>query len=166
MRSLPRSGQLACAALIVLAACGAAGDEVDAELTEPFGQARVVLTHGEARVELDGYVADTPKLRRQGLQGWPTLPEDAGMVFVYEQETSGGFWMKDTLIELSIAFADADGRIHTILDMEPCAEEPCPTYSPGEPYQYALEVNQGAFADLGVQPGWQLDVTALRECCG
>lgn len=166
MRSLPRSGLVACAAAILLAACGASGDEVDEELTEPFGEARVVLTQGDERVELDGYVADTPELRRQGLQGWPALPERTGMVFVYGQETTGGFWMKDTLIELSIAFADADGRIHTILDMEPCAEEPCPTYAPDAPYQYALEVNQGAFADLGVEPGWELDVAALRACCG
>lgn len=166
MRSLPRPGQLACAALILLTACAAAGDEVDEELTEPFGQARVVLTEGDERVELDGYVADTPQLRRQGLQGWPTLPEGTGMVFIYGQETTGSFWMKDTLIELSIAFADADGRIHTILDMEPCAEDPCPTYAPDAPYQYALEVNQGAFADLGVQPGWTLETEPLRECCG
>lgn len=165
MHLLRRSGRLACAALLVLAGCAAPGDEVDEDLAEPFDEARVVLSEGDEEITLDVWVADTPELRRQGLQGWPTLPERTGMVFVYGQDTTGGFWMKDTLIELSIAFADADGRIHTILDMEPCQEDPCPTYDPDAPYRYALEVNQGAFAELGVAPGWQLEVAARQACC-
>ena len=53
--------------------------------------------------------------------------------------------MKDTLIPLSVAFADADGEIVTILDMEPCKADPCPVYDPGAPYRTALEANKGAF---------------------
>ena len=61
--------------------------------------------------------------------------------------------MKDTLIPLSIAFADADGTILSILDMDPCESDPCEIYDPGVPYRSALEVNQGAFDDWGVRVG-------------
>ena len=66
---------------------------------------------------------------------------------------SGGFWMKNTLIPLSIAFFDARGRILRMLDMEPCREEDCPLYDPGVPYHGALEVNRGAFQRWGVRAG-------------
>lgn len=131
--------------------------EPDEALAGSFGESRVELSGAERQIELAAYVADTPGLRRQGLQGWSGLPERTGMLFVYDQETTGGFWMKDTLIALSIAFADGSGRIHTILDMEPCDRDPCPTYTPEAPYQYALEVEQGLFDELGVKPGWSLD---------
>ena len=60
-----------------------------------------------------------------------TLPADAGMAFVYPEDVRGAFWMKDTLIPLSIAFYSGDGRILKILDMEPCKADPCPLYDPG-----------------------------------
>lgn len=134
--------------------------EVPEELTAPFDEGRVVLAGDDEAVGLDVYVADTPELRRRGLQGWPRLPERTGMLFVFEEDSTSGFWMKDTLIPLSIAFADADGRIHTFRDMEPCEAEPCPSYEPDAPYRYALEVEQGAFAALGVEPGWVLQIEA------
>ena len=81
--------------------------------------------------------------------GRTTLPADAGMVFVFSEDHRGPFWMKDTLIPLSIAFYAGDGRILKILDMEPCDADPCPLYDPEVAYRGALEVNQGAFAALG-----------------
>ena len=56
------------------------------------------------------------------------------MAFVWDEPTQGAFWMKDTLIPLSVAFWDEDGRIVGIVDMEPCATEPCPTYASPAPY--------------------------------
>ncbi len=82
-----------------------------------------------------------------------TLPEDAGMVFLWFGPTSGAFYMKDTLIPLSIAYFDERGRILKILDMEPCEQDPCKLYDPGITYWGALEVNQGAFERWGVEPG-------------
>jgi uncharacterized protein len=84
------------------------------------------------------------------------MPEDAGMLFLFPAEHSGGFWMKNTLIPLSIAFVDADGRIVRILDMEPCRADPCPIYDPSVAYRSALEVNRGAFAEWGVVEGDRL----------
>jgi uncharacterized membrane protein (UPF0127 family) len=78
------------------------------------------------------------------------------MLFEFDGDSTGGFWMKDTLIPLSIAFADADGTILRILDMEPCTAEPCRIYDPGVAYRRALEVNQGAFERWGVAEGDRL----------
>jgi uncharacterized protein len=145
---------------VTVAACASTPEGSAEELSEPFGQARISLTDGEEEVVLDVYVADTWSLRRQGLMGWESLPPGTGMLFVFDRDTDNGFWMKDTLIPLTIAFADADGGVHTVLDMEPCEADPCPTYEPERPYRYALEVAQGAFDDLGLgsSPGWRLAV--------
>jgi uncharacterized membrane protein (UPF0127 family) len=56
--------------------------------------------------------------------------------------------MKDTLIPLDIAFFDARRRLVGNLTMVPCTADPCPTYSPGTPFQFAVEANEGAFAGL------------------
>lgn len=92
--------------------------------------------------------------------GRESLPARGGMLFVFPDDTDGGFWMKDTLIPLSIAFADADGTILAILDMEPCRAEPCERYRPGVAYRYALEVNQGLFDEVGAEQGWRLELPA------
>ncbi|MBI4260287.1 MAG: DUF192 domain-containing protein [Actinobacteria bacterium] len=83
--------------------------------------------------------------------GRTDLARDRGMVFLFEGPTTGSFWMKDTLIPLQIAFWDEDGRIVSILSMEPCEEDPCPLYSPGASYVGALEVNAGALSEAGVE---------------
>jgi len=66
--------------------------------------------------------------------------------------------MKDTLIPLSVAFWDEDGWIVGIQDMEPCTEDPCPTYGSPEPYVGALEVNEGFFAEHGVTTGDRIEL--------
>lgn len=105
------------------------------------------------RVSLAVEVADSAAERRRGLSGRSSLGERAGMLFLYEDETDGGYWMKDTLIPLSIAFLDGAGRVLAILDMEPCRRDPCPVYDPGLSYRAALELERGAFARLGVDVG-------------
>jgi uncharacterized membrane protein (UPF0127 family) len=102
--------------------------------------------------------ADTPAERAHGLMGRTSLGTDEGMVFVFDGPTDGSFWMKDTLIPLSIAFWDEDGRIVGIRDMEPCTADPCPTYGSPEPYVGALEVDQGFFAEHGVVIGDRIEL--------
>lgn len=109
-------------------------------------------------MRLDVELAETPEERQQGLMHRQSLAERSGMLFLFQEPTSGGFWMKDTLIPLSIAFLDADGRILRILDMEPCRADPCPVYVPGVAYRAALEVNQGAFERAGVKVGDRVTV--------
>lgn len=127
----------------------------------PFGQGGVILDPGGVHVPMPVYVADDPDLRRQGLRGVEDLPREAGMVFLYSDDTRGGFTMQDTLIPLSIAFFDSAGTVLAVMDMDPCEAEPCPTHDPGVAYRGALEVNQGRFGDLGLgSSGWQVEVPA------
>jgi uncharacterized protein len=115
---------------------------------------------GTGLVEISVEVADSDDERRRGLMGRGSLPADAGMVFLFEREHEGGLWMKDTLIPLSAAFLDRDGRVLRIVDMTPCESDPCPVYDPGVSYVAAVEVNRGAFAQLGVAVG---DVARLER---
>ena len=94
-----------------------------------------------------------PKKRDKGLMFLEKLPENEGMLFVFSGETYGGFWMKNTLIPLSIAFLDSNGKILKILDMVPCKEDICPTYDPEISYHYAIEVNLGWFEKNQIKEG-------------
>jgi len=123
-------------------------------------KAQVVLTHGSVEKRIAVEVADSSSERERGLMGRTSLPADAGMVFVYDEDHRGPFWMKDTLIPLSIAFYDADGRILKILDMTPCKTDPCPLYDPEVAYRGALEVNAGAFEHWGISAGDRLRITS------
>jgi uncharacterized membrane protein (UPF0127 family) len=98
-------------------------------------------------------VAETPAQRRRGLMNRSSLADDAGMVFIFFNATTTGFWMKDTSIPLTVAFFGKDGRILRILDMDPCSKEPCHIYYPGLRYWGALEVNQGALGKWDVSVG-------------
>jgi uncharacterized membrane protein (UPF0127 family) len=66
-------------------------------------------------------------------------PKD-GMLFVFPTRTTGGFWMKNTLVPLTIVFFDSAGKRVRKLSMTPCREDPCPIYDPGRPYRFALEL--------------------------
>ncbi|MCB0990951.1 MAG: DUF192 domain-containing protein [Acidimicrobiales bacterium] len=109
---------------------------------------------------LDVLVASTSDQRRQGLmfvddmQGWD------GMWFVFDQPTDGGFWMKNTVMPLSIAWVSPDGVVVATADMEPCPAEPCPIYRADALYSAALEVPKGNLAGLGVEVGTQLDLVS------
>ena len=65
------------------------------------------------------------------------------MLFVFSESTSGGFWMKNTLVPLTIVFFDASGKRVRRLAMVPCREDPCPIYDPGRRYRFALELRAG-----------------------
>ncbi len=86
------------------------------------------------------------------------LAPNAGMVFLFDEPSTNRFWMKNTLIPLSIAFWDEAGRIVSIVDMAPCREEPCPLYSAGTPYIGAVEVNRGFFKSYGVKVGDRVEL--------
>jgi uncharacterized protein len=98
-------------------------------------------------------VADDAEERRRGLMGVHHLPDEEGMAFVFEQPVTTGFWMKDTLVPLSIAFVDEDDRVVGLKEMEPCAADPCPYYGVDEPYVMAIEANAGWFEEHGVREG-------------
>ena len=98
-------------------------------------------------------VADEDGERRRGLMGVEELPDDQGMAFVWPAPVQSEFWMKDTLVPLSIAFVDETGNVIDILDMQPCETDTCPTYGVDRPYVLAVEANLGWFDDHGVEAG-------------
>jgi len=112
---------------------------------QPFAEAKVP---GDPRVWLE--LAVTAEQQSRGLMFRPSLPEDQGMLFKFNQRTNGAFWMRNTLIPLSIAYIEDDGTVLDIQDMQPQSDDP---HYPARPYWYALEVNQGWFDRNGVAPG-------------
>lgn len=104
-------------------------------------------------------IANTPNERQTGLMNRSSLGADAGMLFVFPSDTNSWFWMKDTLIPLSIAFVKADGTIVHIEDMEPQTET---NHYSTEPYRYAIEANQGWFAAQGVVEGNPTDIAVIQ----
>ena len=95
-------------------------------------------------------VASTGAQRTLGLMSRPRMPESGGMLFLFPNPSSGGFWMRNTLIPLSIAYLAADGTVLAIRDGVPCD---LTILSPGLAYQNVLEVNQGWFQRHGMVVG-------------
>jgi uncharacterized protein len=111
-------------------------------------------------------VAADPATRARGLMEREQVPPGTGMVFLYPADVAESFWMKNTLVPLSIAFVAADGRVVSVAEMTPCKADPCPSYAPGGPYRYAIELAAGSFGDAGVGPGARVvpvDPAALPE---
>ncbi len=134
---------------LLLAACGSG----DPARLDGFESATITIDGRELAVA----VADTPTLRSRGLMSVTDLGGLDGMLFVFEESTNGGFWMKDTLIALDIAFFDAGGVFVDRITMEPCAEDPCLVYRPSGTYRYAVETPVGG---LGfVREGSILELT-------
>ena len=112
-----------------------------------------LLPEGGRRHTVRLEVAADPGTRARGLMGRTQVPPGSGMVFLYPGDVRESFWMKDTLVPLSIAFVAADGRVVSVAEMTPCRADPCPTYEPAGPYRYAVELAAGAFPAAGVAAG-------------
>jgi uncharacterized protein len=108
----------------------------------------VVQIDGQPRLSLE--LATTPEQRERGLMFRSSLDPDSGMLFVYNQPATEGYWMRNTLVPLSIAWLDHAGGIVDIQDMQPQTDD---THTPAAPYWYALETNQGWFQAHGVSVG-------------
>jgi uncharacterized protein len=141
------------AGIFVLGACSPQPLPAGGTPVPGFGEATLVIETDAREIQIGVEVADSAQERAQGLMFRQSLPRDGGMVFLQEDEAGGAFWMKDTLIPLSLAVWGPEGRIAAILDMEPCREEPCPLYDPEVSWVGAVEVNQGFFARNGVEVG-------------
>jgi uncharacterized protein len=98
-------------------------------------------------------VARTPDQRATGLMHRKDMPQHEGMLFVFEQPSVQCFWMKNTLLPLSIAFLADDGTVVNVRDMQPQALD---SHCSDKPVRYVLEMNQGWFAKRGVKPGSKL----------
>ncbi|WP_328189174.1 DUF192 domain-containing protein [Marinobacter sp. OP 3.4] len=121
-----------------------------------------LVTQSEAiPVELEQAIE--PLQHRFGLMERTSLPDNGGMLFVYQQERGprAGFWMYNTLIPLDIAWLDNDGVIVAMDTMEPCETESasqCPSWVPGVHHRNVLEMNAGFFEEHHVDIGDRLVV--------
>ncbi|MGH2452310.1 MAG: DUF192 domain-containing protein [bacterium] len=121
-----------------------------------FKKGTLVLLASGRRVVLQVEVAATPEARSRGLMNRERLPDNAGMLFIFEEQHRWGFWMKNTLIPLSIAFIDRHWRVVDIQDMAVAPnprEGPFTIYESRAPALYALEVRQGLFKQRGIGVG-------------
>jgi uncharacterized membrane protein (UPF0127 family) len=128
-----------------------------------FGEVTVVVHRSDGSTRTWCLLlADTDKLQEQGLMQVtdPALGGYDGMLFAFPSDTAGDFWMKDTLLPLSIVWSRADGTTAGIADMPPCPADTkdCPTYGPHTAYRYAIEVPEGGLARLGIDHGSTLEV--------
>lgn len=107
----------------------------------------------------DGFAVDlelalTPEEISRGLMFRPVLPENRGMLFLFDQPRLPSFWMKNTLIPLDLVFLDGAGTVvDVIADVQPCAADPCPNYPPSSPVRAVLEIGAGVAALHSLEVG-------------
>ncbi len=107
---------------------------------------------------IDAEVAADIGTRAKGLMHRTKLGNNLGMLFVFEQKAQHCFWMRNTLIPLSIAFLEDDGTILNIENMQPKSED---SHCPLKATRYALEMDQGWFTKKGIAVGDRLSAKGL-----
>jgi hypothetical protein len=114
-----------------------------------------VLVHTQNSIyQFKVEVVDTPALRSKGLMYRKEMPLNHGMLFIWDKDTRGGFWMKNTYIPLDIIFIDKNYQIiHIAKNTKPLSEK---LISPMKSYRYVLEINAGLSEKYKIKPGDQL----------
>ncbi len=142
---------------------------------DPLPLADLLISDGERWVAFAAETAVTQAEQSQGLMCRATVPDGTGMLFTFDQERGGGFWMFNTYVPLDIIFfGAADGSIASV-QMEPCPRrdgeadsvwsqrcgEESADYRHGITYTYALELRQGWLESQGFNTAdpWSLDIT-------
>jgi len=136
-----RKALLIIAAFGVLSFANAAGVDAPAMKT-------IAVKVGSHALKVE--VASTDDQRQRGLMFRKTMPRDVGMLFTFGEPGYHAMWMKNTLIPLSVAFIDNEGRILNIVDMQP---ETLDAHAAAGPARYAIETNKGWFTERGIKAG-------------
>lgn len=142
------------AVVAIIALAGCAEDRTPAASDTYFP-----ITVGGKTVDMQ--LAITPSENQRGLMHRKEMPKDAGMLFLYDRPQRMSFWMKNTHIPLDIGFFTPDGTLDQVRQMYPLDENT--VLSRSENLQFALEMNQGWFAENKVRPGATIDFEALAE---
>jgi uncharacterized membrane protein (UPF0127 family) len=114
------------------------------------------LSAGMHRIRAE--LAATPNTRSIGLMHRRSLGPNQGMLFAFPERGVHCFWMRNTLIPLTIAFIADDGRIVNMADMAPMTED---GHCPSEPVRLALEMEKGWFEKKGLRSGDRLGIPAV-----
>ena len=125
---------------------------------EKFEKREITIEGEKGRVVIKAEIALTTAQHAQGLMHRKELKDNNGMLFIFERDDILSFWMKNTLIPLSIAYITSDGRILEIHDMTPGNLNPVRS---SRSVRYALEVPQGWFDRAGLGPGDRLETAGL-----
>jgi uncharacterized protein len=128
---------------LLVALCG-----VLPALTFAQGLPVIELTAGMHRIEAE--VVNTQESRIRGLMARQSMPVHRGMLFVFDADARHCMWMKNTLLPLSVAFLDDQGRIVNVEEMKPQTED---NHCATKPARFALEMNAGWFKGRGIGPG-------------
>ncbi len=102
---------------------------------------------------INAELASTPQQREIGLMFRSAMPASDGMLFVFERPAQQCFWMRNTLIPLSVAFVGDDGSVVNIDDMKP---QTLDSHCSAKPVRFVLEMNEGWFAKRGIKAGSRL----------
>lgn len=116
----------------------------------PTPSSVVTISQGSAKASVAVEIAATEPQREVGLMNRKSMDEDRGMLFTFPNDVNVGFWMKNTLIPLDIAYIDASGKVLEVHAAKPLDET---VLYPKTPFRYALEVNQGWFERHGLGVG-------------
>ena len=111
---------------------------------------------GAGMYKIDAQVAAAPREREIGLMFRKEMPQQEGMLFVFEEPATQCFWMKNTILPLTAAFVADDGRIVNLVDMQPQTTD---SHCSQEPVRYVLEMNQGWFSRKNIKKGAMLTGT-------
>jgi uncharacterized membrane protein (UPF0127 family) len=99
-------------------------------------------------------IADTPEKQIRGLMFRSRINADFGMLFVFAEEETRSFWMKNTLVPLDIIYLNNDRQIVDMYcDVPPCRSDPCPSYTSALPARFVLEVRGGTAKKLNLKVG-------------
>ena len=98
-------------------------------------------------------VAERPEHQMTGMMFRRQMGANEGMLFVNDEPGVRCFWMRNTLLPLTIAFIADDGTIVNLADMAPQTED---SHCSAKPVRYALEMSQGWFDKHGIKAGFKL----------
>lgn len=142
------------ACVLMVASAWTDGVPAQAGRTAPQSAAQPPLPMTKLNIGLHlitAEVANDPRSRQMGLMFRQALAPNHGMLFVFESRATQCMWMRNTLIPLSVAFIDDDGRLINIKDMQP--KDELTQHCSRQPARYALEMTQGWFAQRKIGAG-------------
>ena len=105
-------------------------------------------------------IVSDPQDRKTGLMNRESLPDDSGMIFVWDRSKVQCMWMKNTSIPLSVAYIEGTGEIIDIYDMVPLSRK---SVCSRKPALYALEVNQGWFEKNELYVGDFINISSVIQ---
>jgi len=114
-------------------------------------------------LKIEAELAIDDRTRARGLMFRESMPQDAGMLFVFPYVDRHSFWMKNTLIPLDLIWLNERKEIVYVTTAQPCGKDPCDSYVPMQKAKYVLEVNGGYVKRNNVQLGTRLEFTLPPE---